>query len=81
MIGTTPTGRFGDSSVTGTFPRNVSVPAAHGLATGATVGDIVSTRDRVDVTASHGAQIVVVEDGDLASPGQPLVRLHPEGSA
>ena len=81
MIGTTPTGRLGVSPVTGTLPRNLSVPAAHELATGATVEDIVSTRDRVDVTASHGVQIVIVEDGDLASPGQPLVRLHPEGSA
>jgi [acyl-carrier-protein] S-malonyltransferase len=23
----------------------------------------------------------LVEDGDLVSPGQPLVRLHPEGGA
>ena len=81
MIGTTPTGRLGASPATGTFPRILPVPAAHGLATGATVEDNVSTRDRVDVTASHGDQIVIVEDGDLASPGQPLVRLHPEGSA
>jgi [acyl-carrier-protein] S-malonyltransferase len=33
------------------------------------------------VTADHGGQVVewLVEDGDLVSPGQPLVRLHPEG--
>ena len=31
----------------------------------------------------HGGQVVewLVEDGDLVSPGQPLVRLHPEGAA
>ena len=35
------------------------------------------------VTALHGGQVVewLVEDGDLVSPGQPLVRLHPEGGA
>ena len=33
--------------------------------------------------AAHGGQVVewLVEDGDLVSPGQPLVRLHPEGAA
>ena len=31
----------------------------------------------------HGGQVVewLVEDGDLVSPGQPLVRLHPEGAS
>ena len=31
--------------------------------------------------APHGGTIVewLVEDGDLVSPGQPLIRLHPEG--
>ena len=35
------------------------------------------------VTAAHGGQVVewLVEDGDLVSPGQPLLRLHPEGAA
>ena len=38
--------------------------------------------DRIDVTAAHGGQVVewLVEDGDLVSPGQPLIRLHPEGA-
>ena len=33
------------------------------------------------MTALHGGQVVewLVEDGDLVSPGQPLVRLHPAG--
>ena len=41
-----------------------------------------SSRDRIEVTAAHGGQVVewLVEDGDLVSPGQPLLRLHPEGS-
>ena len=73
MTDTTPTRRR----------RNPLVPVAHAVAFGATVGDIARTRDRVGVTASHGGQIMepLVEDGDLASPGQPKVRLHPEGSA
>ena len=35
------------------------------------------------VVAAHGGSVVewLVEDGDLVSPGQPLVRLHPEGAA
>ena len=51
------------------------------LAAGAPIGDVASSRDRVSVTAGHGGQVVewLVEDGDLVSPGQPLVRLHPEG--
>ena len=45
-----------------------------------------SARSRASVrrprcTAPHGGTIVewLVEDGDLVSPGQPLIRLHPEG--
>ena len=33
------------------------------------------------ITAAHGGEIVewLVHDGDLVSPGQPLLRLHPQG--
>ena len=33
------------------------------------------------VPAPHGGTVIewLVEDGDPVSPGQPLVRLHPEG--
>ena len=36
---------------------------------------------RISVRTDHGGQVVewLVEDGDLVSPGQPLLRLHPEG--
>ena len=49
----------------------------------AEIGGVNSLRDRIAVTAAHGGQVVewLVEDGDLVSPGQPLLRLHPEGSA
>jgi len=70
VIDTTPTRRPG-------------IDASRALLRGATVGDIASTRDRVDVTAPHGGPLEerLAEDGDLVSPGQPLVRLHSEGSA
>ena len=81
LINTTPTWRIVVSPVKGTFHRDGAAADADALAPGATVGDVASTRDRVTVTASHGGQIMewLVEDGDLVSPGQPLIRLHPEG--
>ena len=47
------------------------------------IGEVASSRDRTGVTAPHGGQVVewLVEDGDLVSPGQPLLRLHPQGAA
>jgi [acyl-carrier-protein] S-malonyltransferase len=47
------------------------------------IGAVASLRDRIDVSAPHGGSVVewLVEDGDLVSPGQPLLRLHPEGSS
>lgn len=53
------------------------------LVPGAIVGAIRSRRDELPVLAPQGGTIVewLVEDGDPVSPGQPLVRLHPVGSA
>ena len=47
------------------------------------ISDIASLRDSTPVAAAHGGRVVewLVEDGDPVSPGQPLVRLHPEGVA
>jgi [acyl-carrier-protein] S-malonyltransferase len=47
------------------------------------VGTVRSLRDEIPVVAPHGGRVVewLVEDGDLVSPGQPLVRLHPEAIA
>ncbi len=41
---------------------------------------LVTLRDQQPVTAPHGGTVVewLVEDGDPVSPGQPLIRLHPE---
>jgi len=40
-------------------------------------------RDETRVAARVGGTIVecLAQDGDLVSPGQPLLRLHPEGDA
>jgi [acyl-carrier-protein] S-malonyltransferase len=47
---------------------------------GAEVARLVNRRDEKSVVAPHGGTVVewLVEDGDPVSPGQPLVRLHPE---
>ncbi len=75
---TTPTWRVVVSPAKGTFHRAEDLDPEV-LAAGATVGDVASLRDRISVTAAHGGEIVewLVEEGDLVSPGQPLLRLHP----
>jgi [acyl-carrier-protein] S-malonyltransferase len=83
VIDTTPTWMMVVSPIKGTFHRDPEAADAEMLAPGATLGDVASSRDRTEVRAAHGGQVVewLVEDGDLVSPGQPLVRLHPEGAA
>jgi [acyl-carrier-protein] S-malonyltransferase len=83
VIDTTPTWLMVVSPSKGTFHRSEEAGRATVLEPGAALGDIASTRDRTQVRAPHGGQVVewLVEDGDLVSPGQPLVRLHPEGAA
>jgi [acyl-carrier-protein] S-malonyltransferase len=80
-LDTSPTWRMVVSPSKGTFHLAEAVNGADVLSPGSTIGDIVSLRDRIVVTAAHGGQVVewLVEDGDLVSPGQPLVRLHPQG--
>lgn len=81
VIETTPTWRMVVSPGKGTFHRSAEAVDADVLAAGLTIGEVASTRDRTPVTALHGGQVVewLVEDGDIVSPGQPLVRLHPQG--
>jgi [acyl-carrier-protein] S-malonyltransferase len=52
------------------------------VGTGDTVAVVSTLRDRYDVVAPHGGTVVewLVEDGDPVSPGQPIIRLHPEGA-
>ena len=71
------------SPAKGTFHIAAEAADAAVLPSGSPVGEVASLRDRIGVTATHGGQVVewLVEDGDLVSPGQPLLRLHPEGAA
>ena len=80
VIDTTPTWLMVVAPIKGTFHRDEEAADSEMLAPGALLGDIASLRDRTRVTAPHGGQVVewLVEDGDPVSPGQPIVRLHPE---
>jgi [acyl-carrier-protein] S-malonyltransferase len=83
VIDSTPTWLMVVSPVKGTFHRAEAADDSATLEPGASLGDVASLRDRVEVKAPHGGTVVewLVEDGDLVSPGQPLVRLHPVGAA
>ncbi|UDY24869.1 acyltransferase domain-containing protein [Nocardioides sp. Kera G14] len=74
-----PTWRMVVAPSKGMFELSSDARDAETLSAGAPIGDVVGTRDRISVTAAHGGDVVewLVEDGDLVSPGQPLVRLHP----
>ena len=79
----TPTWRVVVSPTKGTFHLDEAAAASAVLSAGTPIGDVASSRDRITITAAHGGQVVewLVEDGDPVSPGQPLLRLHPEGVA
>ena len=74
-----PTWRLLVAPAAGSFRRG---PADTGAALdrGAEIGAIVGRRDEQPVVAPYGGTVIewLVEDGDPVSPGQPLVRLHPE---
>jgi [acyl-carrier-protein] S-malonyltransferase len=82
-IDTTPTWRMVVSPAKGTFHVAEDAAEAAALQPGASIGEVATLRDRTGVVAVHGGQVVewLVEDGDIVSPGQPLLRLHPEGAA
>jgi [acyl-carrier-protein] S-malonyltransferase len=75
-----PTWRLLVAPTKGIFKLTVSAEAGDQLVAGAPVGSIVNLRDEQPVLALHGGTVVewLVEDGDPVSPGQPIVRLHPE---
>jgi [acyl-carrier-protein] S-malonyltransferase len=76
-----PSWRLLVAPMKGTFNRAPDLPADSAiLSSGAVIGAVRNLRDELDVRAPHGGTIVewLVEDGDLVSPGQPLIRLHPE---
>ncbi|MDP3967909.1 MAG: acyltransferase domain-containing protein [Nocardioides sp.] len=78
---TAPTWRMIVSPAKGTFHVGQDCPEGGRIASDAPIGAVQTLRDRTDVSAPHGGTVVewLVEDGDLVSPGQPLLRLHPEG--
>jgi [acyl-carrier-protein] S-malonyltransferase len=80
---TSPTWRMVVSPAKGTFHRSGEAFGTEVLEPGTAIGEVASLRDRTSITAPHGGTVVewLVEDGDLVSPGQPLLRLHPEGGA
>jgi [acyl-carrier-protein] S-malonyltransferase len=81
QIDTNPTWRMLVAPAKGTFHRAADLPEGGTLRPDARIGTVQSLRDETAVTAPYGGHIVewLVEDGDLVSPGQPLIRLHPEG--
>lgn len=78
-----PTWRMVVAPAKGTFHRTDAAGHVERVSAGAVIGDVASTRDRASVRTLHGGRVVewLVEDGDLVSPGQPLLRLHPDGAA
>jgi [acyl-carrier-protein] S-malonyltransferase len=76
----TPTWRMLVSPAKGTFNQTDGLPEGARLTPGDQIGDVSNLRGATPVLAPHGGTIVewVVHDGDLVSPGQPIVRLHPE---
>ncbi|HYH34500.1 MAG TPA: acyltransferase domain-containing protein [Nocardioides sp.] len=83
LIDTSPTWRMVVSPSKGTFHRATEAAGSAVLAPGTPIGDVATLRDRTSVVSAHGGQVVewLVEDGDPVAPGQPLLRLHPEGGA
>ncbi len=75
-----PTWRLLVAPSKGTFVKAGDYDAGDAISPTATIGAVKSLRDEVSVYAPHGGTVVewLVEDGDLVSPGQPLIRLHPE---
>lgn len=78
-----PTWRLLVAPIKGTFAMADGLKPDEALRPGEQVGSVHGRRDEIPVLAPHGGVVVewLVEDGDLVSPGQPLVRLHPEGVA
>jgi [acyl-carrier-protein] S-malonyltransferase len=80
-LDTAPTWRMLVSPAKGTFHQRTELLEGGVITPDTPVGAVTSLRDETPVNAPYGGTIVewLVEDGDLVSPGQPLVRLHPEG--
>lgn len=78
---TSPTWRMLVSPAKGTFATAPDIHEGDAISPGSRIGAVSSLRDELPILAPHGGTVVewLVEDGDPVSPGQPLIRLHPEG--
>ncbi len=78
-----PTWRLLVAPAKGTFHAVGATPAGAILGAEHRIGAVRSLRDEIPVVAPHGGTVVewLVEDGDLVSPGQPLIRLHPKAGS
>ena len=76
-----PTWRIITAPVKGTVAVPTIEPGTE-VPAGQVVASISSLRDTREVRADHAGTVVewLVEDGDPVSPGQPILRLHPQGS-
>ncbi|MGN6611007.1 MAG: acyltransferase domain-containing protein [Angustibacter sp.] len=74
-----PTWRLVVAPIKGTV-HVTALDAGASVDNGQTVARVTTLRDEYDVVAPHGGRVVewLVEDGDPVSPGQPIVRLHPQ---
>lgn len=81
-LDTAPTWRLVIAPGAGTVRVDATMPVGTVLEPGAVVGSLVARRDEIPLVAVHGGTIVewLVEDRDPVSPGQPVVRVHPEGA-
>lgn len=80
-LDTHPTWRMLVAPSKGTFRQVTDLQEGSSVRPDQRVGAVAGRQDETAVTAPYGGTIVewLVEDGDLVSPGQPLIRLHPEG--
>jgi len=81
-LNSAPTWRLLVAPFSGTVQRGQHDEGAV-LAPGEHLVTIVSRREQQKLTAEHGGTVIewLVEDGDPVSPGQPLVRIHPQAEA
>jgi [acyl-carrier-protein] S-malonyltransferase len=78
-LDSSPTWRLLIAPAKGTFRLLSQSQPGDELVVGESVGSVDTLRESHDVLAPHGGTVVewLVHDGDLVSPGQPIVRLHP----
>ncbi len=81
QLDSSPTWRMLVAPLKGTFRQVPDLVEGGTVPAHATIGAVAGLREETPVLAPHGGTIVewLVHDGDLVSPGQPLIRLHPEG--